>query len=458
MACTNILDCADTQVYNKDRLLYEYTTITNFANRLNINNLFNVINSAVIFPQDQQKVLSTTLNTYSSVTQRLPYSTSFIQNNAPLNELFIDISTDTMMYRFIDIQSILRQNVSIVDTSQTINNDIMDNFMSSLISSLCQFQFSSLFPILSVTQDKGIVPDDLNNAKDISLMSLRINKNILTIVNNLTDKISEIMSNELDKTTDLNVNIMTDFSNISSSYKSPFYYILRTRLADEMNIPKTVFPIDNTSDVMVYIRKIISDAYLKTFFPILHYIFINNLLNKYKAKGDYVNTRIALLSKIFLTVNIISAFKNAYNPDDTSLIDSYNKILSDYLTRLNNNDLNATPGTNVISDILKKIHTKSDNVVIANTNMNTLKQDVTSNQQALRNIVTNNDVISKVANRRALIFYIFVAIVLVLIITTVVFTLIGKLDYAYYVIIFTLFLIFILKVIQIIRSFVVKTF
>jgi hypothetical protein len=458
MACTNILDCADTTIYNKDRLLYEYTTITNFANRLNINNLFNVISSAVIFPQNQQNVLSTTLNTYSSVTQRLPYSSSFIQNNAPLNELFIDISTNNTLYRFIDIKSLLTQNVVSVDTSKTLNNDIMDNFMSSVISSLCQLQFSSLFPILSITQDKGAIPDDLNNAKDISLMSLRINKNVMTIINNLTDKISEIMSNELDKTTDLNVNIMTDFSNISSSYKSPFYYILRTRLADEMNIPKTVFPIDNTSDVMVYIKKIVADSYLKTFFPILHYIFIDNLLNKYKAKGDYVNTRIALLSKIFLTANILSAFKTSYSSEDTSIIDNYNNILADYLTKLNNNDLNANPGTNVISDILKQIHTKSNSVVTANTDMNTLKMDVTSNQQALRNIVTNNDVMHKRVNTRALIFYIFLAFAILLVIAASVMIFIGKLDYAYYIIISTLFLIFILKVIEIIRSFVVKTF
>lgn len=448
----------DNSVYNVDKLLLEYASTSNFNNRINISKLFNTFKTVILQFQNQRKVLDRIKDIYSDNLTQLNLSENFIPNNANLNEFFIYLEYTNSTYNFNDLINILG-SIQDFNTNSTITHQQADRFMTDIIKSLCQLQFTSIFQNLIINPNATISNDDkltMNNVLNIVKMATSVNKNILDIVDTISDSVTKIINNELNNSKDLNTGMMTDFSNNSNSFKSPFYYSLRTKLINDIHIKTKTIPIDESSDVMVYIKKIICDAYIKTYFPYLHYVFIDNLLNKYKTAGDYVNTRVALLSKIFLTVNLLSSFKNTYSGNDTTLIDNYNKKLTDYMTKLNNNDINASPGTDVITNILKEIHKKSGDVVQAKDTINTLRTSTTTNQQALRNIVTNNELMQKRIYTYTFVFYIMILILLILIATTTTLITIGKTDYAYYIIIMTLFLIFMVKLIQIVRSFVVK--
>lgn len=458
----DILD--KNNVYKKDKLLYEYTTVTDFSNRLNLNELLNTLNSVEIYPENQQDVIARTLSSYLLSTTKLSYTNNFILNNASVNELFLEIKKGTSLYNFNDFRNVLIANVFLIDTNSDFTHSQMDVFMKSILYSCCETQFKSIFDKLSINSKVKNIPEELSNALAILSNMFKVSKNTSAIINLVTDKISDILSEELSKTSDLNVNMMTDFSGLQTSFKSPMYYVLRSRLAEELIIPRNIINgIDSTSDVMVFIKKIIGDSYIKTYYPMLHYIFLDNLLEKYQRKGDYINTRLALLAKIFLTVNILSYVQTLYENSSTvlnlanlTIFGTYNKILSDYLTKLNNNNLNASPGGDAIASILNEVHTKSSDVVNANNNVNILRENALINQRGLRNIIANNESAKKKLRRYLIMFYCVLGLLFITLGLSILFIIIGKLEYSYYISISLIFFIILLKIIEVIRSFIVQ--
>jgi hypothetical protein len=225
----------------------------------------------------------------------------------------------------------------------------------------------------------------------------------------------------------INTNFLDDIK--IGGFSGQLYYKLKYQATNRMNSDKTQ-PMDKK-----YLNAMIVDLYIKTCYPVIIYDFINIMMGIYINQGDFVNARIALLSKIvysFSIFNYISQNYNALNTKDAAKV-AQNQIvlttLKAYLIFTNEINLSST---------INEMHKTSNTVVDKNQMVQNLKKNIESDQLSLRNVLYNVDELKINLASEKIEFGVLVGLLSVLIISCSVLMFLSKEDnnfklYALYV-------------------------
>jgi hypothetical protein len=199
------------------------------------------------------------------------------------------------------------------------------------------------------------------------------------------------------------------------NFKGPLYYKLRSEMTKRLNV-KSIVNIEN-NDAQSYFKMIIIDMYIKIFYPLLVYNYISCMMKLYIQNGDFVNSRIALLAKIMYTYYFILKLANIYsrgtsNANQTAILNSVINKLKKYLENVNKIDLQG--GSDVMSSIVRDLHSKSNDVVEKSATIQTVSEQIKANQLAMRNVIYNITELRKQYNDKRASLVVLVCILIIL--------------------------------------------
>lgn len=338
----------------------------------------------------------------------------------------------------------------------TQNHGKMDDYMRDIVKGSCLHFMRSALQSTFLTQS---IPTAPSPAKP-SLLFEAADNLVTGLTNTRRDILIETVS-QLTRNTLVDILTSPDVSSIPVNFLStmldndPLYYKLRTNVVNNLIVTSnntvnkksaTVAVADlpaANEDILLYMKRIVVDLYIKCCYPLVYYDLFGALLKRYADDGDFVNVRIALLAKVFYVYNMLdyintvaSSNQGSLNPATTSNLNNiYTSIvtnLNNYITRLNNLDVVDASGRNTMKEIVKDLQNLSTNVVQQSTDIDSLRNDIASNQLALRNILTNYETVDGLFRSRANVFWVVVALLVAIIVLNSIFVL-WKPDIVYYI-------------------------
>ncbi len=445
-------------VYNVDNLLFNYISQDTFATNLSPATFFTKVVDATLKREDPADVSKRMNDNDSTNPPALPTNIAFTDDST-VNEVRVDIQRDSKNYSSVDIMENVKERLDIViqrgknnqdfiasaKGDVTKSNTVFNEYMRGIISAACiKTMWDAATALYPINNGSLQAPDTLDVAAMMITTNLASNpgrfKQLFELVSNVA---KDVLREAFKDMPQIRTDIMSNFNNSAGSFTRPMYYYLRTSIIDKLQIPSNIMgPVEDNS--IVYIKRILADLYIKTCYPLLHYDFINAMMMRYADEGDYVNVRIALLAKVFITYYFVEYIEKYIFSPDTLLTkerkdsygDMFNRIstnVNNYLTSLNNIDVNSTPGKNVLADIIRSVHDISNKVVADSQDINEIKDQIDQNQKALRNILANNEIIKDSFNVRVIEFWISVAVVFTILIVCSVLLVLNMHQYVFYV-------------------------
>lgn len=464
-------------VYNVDNLLYNYTSQDTFNNNVMPASFFTKVTGITLKREDPSDVSSRMNDNDSTNPTQLPTSLAFTDDSTS-NEVKVDITRDTVTYTSVDLMEQIKERLDIVITKNKKNQDIIsnakgdvtksntvfDDYMRGIISAAC------LKCMWDAASHAYPVNDGTSSSETLDMAAMVVTTNVASnpaklkqVFQHLSDTAKESLRLALAGMPQVRTDIMSNFNNTSTSFTRPLYYYLRTDMINKLNFPSTAIPAQE-DDVSIYIKRILTDLYIKTCYPLLHYDFIDGMMRRYAVEGDYINVRIALLAKVFMTFYFVQYInKNVFAVDTTltserknnynDMFTRINTNINNYMTGLNNIDVNSTPGKNVLADIIRSVHDISNKVVQDSQDIDGVRLEIDQYQKGLRNIVANNEIMKHAFTVKVIEFWIMVSLLFTILIVCCVLLVLNMSQYVYYVTGVVIVGIIIMVVIRWIRSF-----
>jgi hypothetical protein len=303
----------------------------------------------------------------------------------------------------------------------------MDNYMENVIIGSLVSNFKTSFDL--IRGDANIINpatnDDNYNQARYALRTIA-NSKLNTLIENMIDLGNSALCDIV--TAKVSTNLKFNSTSSSSTdkryvsdkflsnlynFKGPLYYKLRSEMTKRLNVKNIL----ENNDAQLYFKMIIVDIYIKIFYPLLVYNYISCMMKLYVKNGDFINSRIALLAKIMYTYYFILKISNIYsrgasNAVQTGILTSVINKLKKYLENVNRIDLQG--GSDVMSSIVRDLHSKSNDVVEKSESIQSVSEQIKTNQLAMRNVIYNTSELRKQYKDKRAVFVLLVCILIIL--------------------------------------------
>jgi hypothetical protein len=179
-----------------------------------------------------------------------------------------------------------------------------------------------------------------------------------------------------------------------------------------------------SDDVLMYLRRLLVECYIVSFYPYIHFIYIDELLKRFQATGNFVNMRVAALVRIAFTINTLLQYHEEANSKISSqlsatmtnnVLNQWAETLKNYMTNVSRVDFNNKDAS--IQDVIVDLHTLSTKVSTQSMSLDELKDNIKVTQLQIRSIISrfkqiNKERDSKIAQYGLLIFFLFVIVII----------------------------------------------
>lgn len=446
-----LYDNGENSIYKIDPLLFKYQNgNTAFNIDVSPKSFFTLIASTKISNEKNNPLINPNNNIETSVD---------FSEIADSNDIRLDLTTGSVVTS--DIINTIASSITIIEP-KTYSD--YDTYMRNIILPICESR--TLITIDTLRSSISILyPNSVMDSKSSPNMQVIPSQNLISAITVLIsmsvkkkkllfDIVSDACTKSLYSIIDSpnfqssNLKMFTNFSDILPI--SNLYIELRNNLIHNIIIPSSIIE-DQSDNILLYIKKLIADIYIKTSYPLIQYDFLNGIMNNYIELGDYMNVRFALLAKIYFTYNFINYIKTNLSTGIIHDVINSDAVLTAFLKNLNMIDINAQFDQQ--SEVLKQLQNISSDVVVQSVDIDDLSSQITLNQQVFRNIITNNEISKKVYNRQKAIFWIIFSLLLLLILSSCLLIFIKKNEYVLYIVSLLLMTIVIMKLVQLIKYF-----
>jgi hypothetical protein len=302
---------------------------------------------------------------------------SITYDHAMMRQYADDINQSLAMYYFNVVQNIIAQKFATTKGSQQNTPYPCDNFVKACINFGKMWDTQSRYVFSVLVKGVGTFFDDFF-AKQTAV---------------------KLSSSDLQQF----------ITSLGSGYNSSFYFSLRQSLVDTLTASASSCqnPVKDTEgqDVSMYMYKIIADVFIKCSFPLIQYTFIDRMMSVYMTQGDFFNTRVGLLAKVFFTCNIVSILSIAIQmilSTPASVLATIQVGLGDIITKFsmyiqNMNNIDMTEGTTAttqkeLNAIQNQLYALSRSVQQTSGTNLTLQNEVQSLRLLIRNIDYNTNI------------------------------------------------------------------
>ena len=461
--------------YNVDPVLFRIISASGFNDTVAISSYFKEINSADIQMENHDSVRR-------FIGQLLPGETA-VDPNAPLpaksysfnsdassSDIFVNFGRNTasglspqafqtILKDVITIHTPITNNATDLTTTDhtafrafiyEIMDDVTRYFFNAAKQKLGEFVYG-----LPDSDSRQILYDPVMRLYNIK--TTRLSGVITSLRDACTKSMADIFESFPISSAD-----MLSFK--PGAYTSKFYYNLRTRMVDSIDV-KTIYT-NIEIDQVIYFKKVIVDLFLKSCSPMVHILFMQSMMQYYVNRGDYVNVRVIMLAMVFYVFYTLKAFTELNNtmPADSQIsatqAASMNVILNKFVTYLNNNTKVNVDSPDSTNDGLKQLvfdlHSLSEGVSSQNGTIQALVKQIADNQLAMRNVLFNIEVERKEYKKATWEFWIVLSVLVGMVIANTVLFVMGKPEFAFYLSGFLAGAVIVFKIVLMVMAFVTK--
>lgn len=241
------------------------------------------------------------------------------------------------------------------------------------------------------------------------------------------------------------------------------YTEFRKLMYDYFNLTKEITSEDDPK-IRLFMRKLLVDIFIKTCYPIIHFDLLDALMKRFINRGDFVNARMALISKCVLTYYMLNG---AYELAQTQgLGPSYKSVISDipsnivnYIEANNRGNVRLDDNQTVdqrLSSIIKDLQSLSSEVNDNSFKMQLLQKTIADNQLTMRNVSLAIEQKRGAVTGKNVEFWILCTILIILILTCAILFFFDLVNIGIMIAAGTMVLILVFKLIQMIISYVNK--
>lgn len=318
-------------------------------------------------------------------------------------------------------------------TDSKTNTAGLTTFMQDVINTVCSsFLTDAIRAIPSIASPGKAAQGIANALSEVSAIPASLMQVLVTNLHAAAAKtLQSISLRRIGKVAITNAEVQY----FCTHFDNEFYYELRTGMVAEFSLVN-LFGQEANASALVYIKKVLVDLYIKSCYPYVMFNHITALTDMYTAKGDFVNVRVGLLSKVFFTFFMLSNVYTMYQkvaPADTNSLTKLTSIfslLNSYIYQNNNISLDADGGqvttTASISKILADLHTMSRETSSMGDALQQKKEDIEGYQLSLRNMILNMGMIQRRAGYPRFAFWALFATLMCVIVLCVTLLILDK--------------------------------
>jgi hypothetical protein len=461
---------ASEYLLNVNSIFHKATSYNNYSAIFDIRDYFINVSSVSVQAQNALLVKSNINENQLRDNGLYQYTNDFVAftGNSQTEDVFIIIGkSDSDSAEAGDVHQIaknirnkLETEFSSISTPLYNDHDTMKKYIEDMIHEISFYYFKETQNYFG--QNYQTFNEKIQKAahKFGTLYTDEVTEMFKMLNSNLQQVFDSTMADFVKKNNTLNRDVLESYmKSFRAPFDKTFYYKIRKDLVDTMlksknsvcvNIMKKVRSTEDNSTV-VYLMKIIVDAYLKTAYPSIQYLFISSLMRQYMSRGDFVNTRMGVFSKVYLSFYMISILHLVLREVETSgnAYSNLNEVtaLKDYLlqkpllylkkyieamNRIDLKDENADSDKESI-EILRELQAKSTSVEKDSRKIDIIQKNIQGARLTLRNVMFNIEIQKKQLTKSIAEFWIAFSILLLMTCACIALLVMKKEFYVYYV-------------------------
>lgn len=446
-------------VYNVDPLIFSLRDEVKINQMIKSDSYFKTINSITFKSDNKDSVLArmvenedtVNLNTIQPVGETADTVTyTKLTGDASKEYVSVNINRTSQDVLAVTILEAIKKDTAVSNSGQgsdvdavTRNHKIMSDYIDTIVLSVGKYFFKQSKIIISGQQNPQTGNAWSEGRQSFMYLSDSKTEMLVGRINEVCkDVLYKIIKGKAEKNLEFNAksstteqqkqyirtNFMEDIQ--IGNFKGPLYYRLRTEIINRLVIPKSVYTTDNTNELL-YFKMIAVDIYMKTCYPAITLDYISSMLKLYVSYGDFINSRIALLVKVMFTYTFVTNIALLYNSTPGHQNATYNQQITSVVNKLkmyldNVNKIDMENGSaDMLSDIIKKLHVDSKQVVTKNELIQKLQKDIKNNQLAMRNVLFNIEELRKMYKMKLAMLIVFAVLLLLIILVSVALLLIS---------------------------------
>lgn len=295
------------------------------------------------------------------------------------------------------------------------------SFMENIVLSICNWKFANVkTELLKTLQDSTTMLSDVKAAgEELRIISKPKEASIMTNLHaTCSQAIASMVKNQAPSTY-----LLTGFADGPTFSNNRFRTTLREAMYSKLMLRE--YKGTNTKDeVLAYLRRLLVEVYIVSFYPYIHFLYINELLKKFQTSGNFVNMRVAALVRVAFTINVLITYfqesgqvmqESTRTQRLSTIITQWAETLKNYMTSISRVDFKNKDAT--IQNVLSNLHTMSSKVTTQAMTVEELKESIKTMQLQMRSIMSLfksiNNVRSRKATQYGLLVFLLVVIVIV---------------------------------------------
>jgi hypothetical protein len=294
-------------------------------------------------------------------------------------------------------------------------------FMENIVLSICNWKYANVkSELLTTLQSSTSMLSDIKTAgEELRLISKPKEASLMTNLHTTCSQaIASMVKNQAPSTF-----LLSGFAEGPTFSNNRFRTTLREAMYSKLILRE--YKGTNVKDeVLMYLRRLLVEVYVVSFYPYIHFMYINELLKKFQTSGNFVNMRVAALVRVAFTINILLTYfqesgtllqQNTRTQRLSTIITQWAETLKNYMTAISRVDFKNKDAT--IQNVISGLHTMSSKVTSQAMNVEELKESIKTLQLQMRSIMTlfksiNNER-SRKATQYGLLVFLLVLIVVV---------------------------------------------
>lgn len=346
------------------------------------------------------------------------------------------------------------------DTESTIStHESMFNYMSAIMNAICLWRYNEM---------KTKVLEKQNNSEAIKAEFRPLLTTLTMTGEGLVEEISvictEVLKQFVNKSAvnDFLVDKFAEGGEQLSRNTNTLRYKLRNEIVRKLKL-KNNFNMDEIT--LNTFKHFVSDLFIISHYPYIHYMYITTLLDNYKKQGNFVDMRNTVFARVSFVMNtLIMLHEKAIPVLDKS--GDYNKhintisnivnVLYRYIVKLT--DVQFGNSRYTLNNVLDEIKKLSRDVSSESLNIDQLKETIFMLQTQVRASIVTGKGINKQHSSRRKIHQVLIAFLIIIVVITSILIMVfidsPRLTYILYMQGGIIGIILIINIIQIIRSLI----
>jgi hypothetical protein len=314
------------------------------------------------------------------------------------------------------------QNVKANYAKVATDHRVASNFMENVILSVCKWKYENAKSqlLLELTNNKDMISDVLDAGNELKMMGSPKEGSILANLHETASKSIRLLIKDQAPST-YRLDGFVEGANFQfNKFRTTLREVMFQKLVLKEYAGNTTVP----DQVLMYMRRLLVELYIISFYPHIHFQYITELLHKFRQEGNFINMRVAALVRVAFTINTLLWYYQQ-SVQQVPQIEKYQVVvtewsetLKNYMTALSRIDFKNKDAT--IQNVIADLHTLSSKVSSQSLSVDELKENIVASQIQVRSIISRLKQVNAERAKKATQFGVLVFLLLLIVVVSAV--------------------------------------